>query len=135
MKKLKLISTLIVAGLITMSMGFPTDLMNGRITDESEKENCLFATVSNVVVMTTVEFGKTNMRKKPIQELPTFHATEYSDITVKLFDPKGLLIMTQQISMDDFLASNEKSSLPNGSTFVMFHESTAYYFLEAGLMN
>jgi hypothetical protein len=134
MKKLKLILVLTVIGFITMSMGFPADLTNERIRDESEKKDCLLETESNVVVMSPAESGTTYTQTKPIHNLSILPA-DYSVMTVKVFNSKGLLVMMQKISRDDFLASNENLALPKGSAFVMLHESTAYYFLEAGLMN
>jgi hypothetical protein len=135
MKKLKLISALAVTGFITMSMGFPTDLTNGRITNKKEKKTC--GTISRVVVMATAHPGRQikNIEEKPVQELSISLTSEYSTITVKVFDAKGTLITKQKVSIEEFLGTSEQLSLPTGSTFVMFHEGIAYYFLEAGQMN
>jgi hypothetical protein len=132
MKKLESIFALLATGFITMSMGFPTDLMQERIISEKDKETCPFATVSNIVVRTTAELCKKNIETESIEELSI--PSGNSVITVKVFDAKGVMVMKQQVSMDEFLGSSENLFLPAGSDFVMFHESTAYYFLEAGLI-
>jgi hypothetical protein len=135
MKKLKLILALSVTGLITMSMGFPTDLASGRITDKNETKPCPSVVESSVVVLTNANPVKKagNPETTPIQpfSLPSKNLT----IIVKVFDARGKLVMTQQVDMEDFLRKSEKIFLPAGSTFVMLHESIAYYFLEAGLLN
>ena len=135
MKKLKLILALSVTGFITMSMGFPTDLTNGRITDENEKKTC--ATVSEVVVMAIAHPGRKvrNRGERPVQELLLPPTADYSIITVKVFDAQGTLVSKQLMSIDEFLGRSEELSLPAGSSFVMLHEGIAYYFRETDRKN
>jgi hypothetical protein len=134
MKKLKLIFALSITGFIAMSMGFPTDLTNDRIIDKNKKKTCA---TSHVVVMAAAHPGRqvNNVKKKPVYELSFPLASDYSTIIVKVFNAKGKLLTKQQVSSNEFLERSKELSLPTGSTFVMFHEGIAYYFLETGLKN
>ena len=131
MKTIKLFSLLVATGFLTMSMGFPTDLADTRINKEAEACNeAIVTTVSEikpgkVVMVDAVE-------DEPVEAMPMY-AIKSDKITVKVFDVKGALVLNQEVNMNDFLAKNNKVNLPGGSTFVMFHANTAYYFLEAGL--
>ena len=137
MKTLKLFSLLVVTGFLTMSMGFPTDLTTGK--NGQEKKSNTDPKKSHVV-MAAADVNKNNAidaiaEDEPAQALSMPGLSNISKITVKVFDVKGSLIMKQEVSMDEFLSKSKAVSLPNGSTFVMFHENTAYYFLETGLLN
>jgi hypothetical protein len=130
MKTIKLFSLLVATGFITMSMGFPTNLTekgkdnkectSARVVKVAEKKP------AKVVLVDTVE-------EDPAQFNTPAFASKSDKITVKVFDTKGALVLNQEVSMNEFLAKDKKASLPAGSTFVMFHANTAYYFLEAGL--
>jgi hypothetical protein len=53
------------------------------------------------------------------------------DIYLKLFDKKGNLLLVENIKLEEFLNKNYSSlHLPKGSTFVMFHGNTAYYYID-----
>jgi hypothetical protein len=128
MKTIRLFSLLVATGFITMSMGFPT-----KLTEKANLERTSARVVrvvekkpAKVVLVDTVE-------EDPAQFNTPAFASKSDKITVKVFDTKGALVLNQQVSMNEFLAKDKKASLPAGSTFVMFHANTAYYFLEAGL--
>jgi hypothetical protein len=133
MKTIKLFSLLVATGFITMSMGFPTDLTEkGKDKDVNGCQEARVVTVADkkpakVVLVDTVEEDPAQISNMPML------ASKTDKITVKVFDVKGALVLNQEVSMNEFLAKDKKASLPNGSTFVMFHANTAYYFLEAGL--
>jgi hypothetical protein len=118
---------------MTMSMGFPTDLTEkGKDKGADPCKEARVVKVSEtkpakVVLVETIE-------EDPAQAagMPMF-TTQSDKISVKVFDAKGALVLNQQVSMSEFLSKDKKASLPSGSTFVMFHANTAYYFLEAGL--
>jgi hypothetical protein len=125
MKTIKLFSLLATSALLTMSMGFPTELTEVEATKKSE-----------VKIMTVSEAkpGKALLveavEDEPILESIPLTST-FDKITVKVFDVKGALVLTKQVAMNDFLANNKQIELAGNCTFVMFHANTAYYFLEA----
>jgi hypothetical protein len=131
MKTIKLFSLLAATGILTMSMGFPTNLTEkgkdvetcteARVVDVPKKKP------AKVVLVDTIEEDPALATTMPM------FAASADKITVKVFDAKGALVLNELVSMTDFLAKEKKASLPAGSTFVMFHANTAYYFLEAGL--
>lgn len=133
MKTIKLLSLLATTGLLTMSMGFPTDLTErGKNKDA---KGCTEARVIEVAEKNPAKVVLVDMvEEDPAQAnaMPMF-AAHADKITVKVFDAKGALVLNEEVSMNELLAKDKKASLPNASTFVMFHANTAYYFLEAGL--
>ena len=137
MKTLKLFSLLVVTGFVTMSMGFPTDL--ATVKSNGKKSPCQSSNPSHVVMLAKADINKgaaiETVEDEPVQEINTPMLPANSKITVKVFDVKGSLVMKQEVTMDEFLRKSKTVSLPNGSTFVMFYENTAYYFLETGLPN
>ena len=134
MKTIKLFSLLAATGFLTMSMGFPTDLTEkgkAKKTNDCQEASIVRVTEkkpAKVVLVDTVE-------EDPAQVNMPMFATKSDKISVKVFDIKGALVLNQEVSMNEFLAKDKKAALPAGSTFVMFHANTAYYFLEAGLAN
>jgi hypothetical protein len=129
MKTLKLLSVLFMTGLLTMSMGFPTDLADKNKKEKKSAEaKRIEKKKPGIRVIELVE-------EEPVQALSMLVSSSTSKITVKVFDVKGVLVMKEEVSMNDFLSKNEKFALPSGSTFVMFHQNTAYYFMETGLLN
>jgi hypothetical protein len=134
MKTMKLFSLLVVTGFVTMSMGFPTDL--AAVKSNAKKSPCQSSTPSHVVMLAKADISKDKgiemVEEEPVQEMNMPVLPSNSKITVKVFDVKGSLVMNQQVTMDEFLSKSKTISLPTGSTFVMFYENTAYYFLETG---
>jgi hypothetical protein len=53
-------------------------------------------------------------------------------VTVKVFDAKGKVIMEKQVQIESIFNKNYSlEELPKGSIFVMLHDSTVYYFKES----
>lgn len=131
MKTIKLLSLLAATGLLTMSMGFPTDL--AEVTTNKKADAC---TEAKVLTISEVKPGKAVL-VEAVEEEPVLEAMplviKTDKITVKVFDVKGALVSNQEVNMNDFLSKSKQINLPGSSTFVMFHANTAYYFLEAGL--
>ena len=51
-----------------------------------------------------------------------------SHVLVKLFNAGGELVGQQTVTMSEFMADDfTRNCLPDGTTFVMFHGSIAYY--------
>ncbi len=134
MKTIKLFSLLAATGLLTMSMGFPTDLAEVKASKKAVA--CNEATEAKVVTVSEVKPGKAvvveAVEDEPVQASMPLYATTTDKITVKVFDVKGDLVLKQEVAMNEFLGKNKQIDLPGNSTFVMFHANTAYYFLEAG---
>jgi hypothetical protein len=133
MKTIKLFSLLAATGFLTMSMGFPTNLTEKGKSREAE--GCTEARVVNIPEKKPARVVPADMvEEDPAQAvtMPGF-AADSGKITLKVFNTQGALVLNEQVSMHAFLARDKKASLPAGSTFVMFHANTAYYFLEAGL--
>jgi uncharacterized membrane protein len=130
MKTIKVFSLLAATSLLTMSMGFPTDLAEVKATKKADtRPEAKLRTVAEVtpgkalVVEAVVE-------DEPVQQSMPMYATS-DKITVKVFDVKGALVLKQEVAMNEFLGQNKQIDLAGKSTFVMFHANTAYYFLEA----
>ena len=125
MKTIKLFSLLATSALLTMSMGFPTEVAQVKATKKSE---------AKVMTVPEVKPNKTVLveavEEEPVLE-PILLSTSFDKITVKVFDVKGALVLTKKVAMNEFLAKNKQIELEANSTFVMFHANTAYYFLEA----
>lgn len=125
MKTIRIFFSLLLAGVTTMSMGFPAELTytTNRLAEqpvkEANSENTKKAAALDVV------------EDEPVLE--TSVPTAERAITVKVFDVKGSLLMQKKVSMDEFLSKSVKVGLPSNTTFVMYHQNTAYYFMETGL--
>jgi hypothetical protein len=83
------------------------------------------------------KLDKTSKDKQPRQKspevvtMPGQAVPSLKDIYLKLFDKKGNLLLIENIEVEEFLSKNYPSeNLPEGSTFVMFHGNTAYYYIE-----
>lgn len=132
MKTIKLFSLLAATGFLTMSMGFPINLTENKKDKAADacKEVVVVKAIetkpAKVVLVDVVEEDPTQASSMPMT------ANSSGKITVKVFDIKGALVLNQEVNLNEFLAKDKKASLTNGSTFVMFHANTAYYFLEAG---
>jgi len=51
-----------------------------------------------------------------------------NEVLVQLFDATGELVTAKKVSMAEFMDSHfTRKHLPEGSTFVMYHQHTAYY--------
>ena len=51
-----------------------------------------------------------------------------NEVLVKLFNADGELVFLQSVTMAEFMAGNfTRNCLPDGTTFVMFHDKIAYY--------
>ncbi len=129
MKTLKLFSILFLTGLLTMSMGFPTDLADKNKKEKKSATETKHKARKNPGAIKAFDV----IEEEPVQALSMLVSSNTSRITVKVFDVKGMLVMKEEVNMNDFLSKSKKFALPNGSTFVMFHQNTAYYFLETGL--
>ena len=125
MKTLKLFSLSIVTGLLTMSMGFPTEVAS-KLTILEEKPGTVVRTAQGSTIVDVVE-------EEPILEayLPSA-PVDANTILVKIFDIQGSLVMQKSFTIEEFLTRGVKTSLPANSIFVMYDHNTAYYFLEAG---
>jgi hypothetical protein len=125
MKTLKLFSLSVITGLLTMSIGFPTEVAS-KLTILEEKPGTVVRTANRSTIVEEVE-------EEPVLEayLPVAPA-DMNTIAVKVFDVQGSLVMQKQIPIEEFLTRGAKTVLPAHSTFVMYHNGTAYYFLEAG---
>ena len=124
MKTFKLFSLSIITGLLTMSMGFPTELARRTIILD-EKPGTVVRTANGSTIVDVVE-------EEPILEayLPSAPA-DANTIMVKVFDVQGSLVMQKSFTIEEFLTRGVKTSLPANSIFVMYDHNTAYYFLEA----
>lgn len=125
MKTLKLFSLSIITGLLTMSMGFPAEVTSKLIILE-EKPGTMVKTVNGSTIVDVVE-------EEPVLEayMPVAPANQ-NTMVVKVFDAKGTQVIRKQISKDEFLSKGAKAHLPANTTFVMYDNNTAYYFLETG---
>lgn len=125
MKTIKLFSILATSALLTMSMGFPTEVAQVKATAHRE---------ANVMPVSEAKPGKAllleTVEDEPVSEPISFY-TSADKIIVKVFDVKGALVLTKQVAISEFLANNKQIELAGKSTFVMYHANTAYYFSEA----
>lgn len=59
---------------------------------------------------------------------PQVRSAAASQVLVKLFNAGGELVGQQTVTMAEFMAGDfTRNCLPDGTTFIMFHGSIAYY--------
>ncbi len=64
-------------------------------------------------------------KRKPVRTQP---AAPAGVVQVKLFGSRGELLSSQEVSLKEFMSDHfTRECLPEGTTFVMYHEHTAYY--------
>jgi hypothetical protein len=149
MKTLKLFPIFMLLSVLSMGMGFPDIISDKdmaqiqanrrqRVKKAAQTEKVVCPAQAEVKVANKSEQPKeakassTNKANKEAESNFIYQAaTSLNNIAVKVFDIKGNLLLKQQIRMEDFLSSELSADLlPQGSTFVMFHGNTAYYFLD-----
>jgi hypothetical protein len=101
MKTLKLFSLLIITGFITMSMGFPIDIANGK---NKQGKTPAHTNANKSTAMQAVK------AEEPIQQFTKLLFSTTSSITVKVFDVKGALVMKEEVTMDEFLGKSKKAN-------------------------
>ncbi|QHT66287.1 hypothetical protein GXP67_06250 [Rhodocytophaga rosea] len=149
MKTLRLFPIFMLLSMLSMGMGFPDIISDKDMAEiqanrrqkvkkaaQTEKSVCPDkADVKVVKQSEQPEDNKVRSTNKANKEAESnfIHqaATSLNNIAVKVFDIKGNLLLKEQMRMEDFLSSELSADLlPQGSTFVMFHGNTAYYFLD-----
>jgi hypothetical protein len=126
-----------------MGMGFPDIIIERdlpKMAKRKEVKKPVTAKASTTCTREAVyctKLDKASKAKQPRQKLPEVVSmpgqavASLKDIYLKLFDKKGNLLLIENIKVEEFLSRNYPSeNLPEGSTFVMFHGNTAYYYIE-----
>jgi len=150
MKTLTFFSLFMLLSLLSMGMGFPDIISDKDIAEiqANRKLKTKKAVKTEMVACSgqvQMAASKKSEASKPAKEtcenganqeaelgFINQAATSLNNIALKVFDVKGNLLMKQQIRMEDFFSTDYSIALlPQGSTFVMFHGNTAYYFLDA----
>jgi len=117
----KIISILIIV-LVGFSAYTASALDNGKADKGKRKKN---RTNSASLVQNVVE-------EDPIFATASDITSADNKVTVKVFDITGKLILEKKVQIENILNSKTRmEELPKNSVFVMFHQNTAYYFLEA----
>jgi hypothetical protein len=150
MKALKFLSVAAVIAMMSTGMGFPTDI-TGKGKGNTRKSTCRTEVQTEVQVQEPEEqvqepevamvyrasddpfmLAMNVAEEVPAEDglVPVMPSTAPEVITLKVFNVKGQLVMSRQVNIGDFLARSSTAYLPQGITFVMFHDQTAYYFLE-----
>jgi hypothetical protein len=125
---------------LSMGMGFPDIIIEKdlpRVAKRKEVKttsapkaasSCTQQAVSKADNRTKT--NGTQQKKSPKVNCLSAVAT-LKDIYLKLFDKKGNLLLIENIKVEEFLSKHYASeNLPQGSTFVMFHGNTAYFYIE-----
>jgi hypothetical protein len=128
-----------------MGMGFPDiiiekDLPRVAKHKEVRKTAARAANTHTRDAVYCTQLEKTTKTKKPQQKAPEAASisgqvvASLKEIYLKLFDKKGNLLLIENIKVEEFLSKKYPSEiLPEGSTFVMFHGNTAYYYIEKSI--
>lgn len=70
--------------------------------------------------------------EEPVISLVNPAAQANAQVTVKVFDIKGKIVMEKKVQMESIFNKNYTlEDLPKGSIFVMLHDNTVYYFKES----
>lgn len=149
MKTLKLFSLFMLLSILSMGMGFPDIISDKDIAEmqanrklkkqkavKTEMMACsgkmyVSAAAKAEIPQKTQAICTNEANKEAESNFICQAATSLNNIALKVFDVKGNLLMKEQVRMEEFLSSNFSAALlPEGSTFVMFHGNTAYYFVD-----
>jgi hypothetical protein len=142
MKKLQLFVYGTLLCVLSMGMGFPDIIMEKdmpRVAKhrENKKESVKAGKVTSRSEVFCTQAEKPSATRQTQQSsaqtaccfAPAIFTLK--DIYLKLFDKKGNLLLVEYMKLEDFLDKNNASLyLPEGSTFVMFHGNTAYYYID-----
>lgn len=136
--KLQLFSLATVLSVMGTGMGFPTKLADGGKTEAKKISSTCQKTVITAPKVTKGDPTFVAMAEEDPEQgmdLPTLKSLATNTITLKVFDVKGQVVLEKEVNMDEMLGKRKEAQLPKGSTFIMFHNNIAYYFLDADLAN
>ena len=116
----KILSVVMITFLSISAFAYTTD--NGKLDKGKKKKG---RTSSTALALNIVE-------EDPIFAFAGDMSTIDNQVTVKVFDITGKIVMEKKVKIENIFNSKGKlEELPKNSVFVMFHQNTAYYFLES----
>jgi hypothetical protein len=131
--KQKTIMKKILSILIIMVLGLSIDTfaaVNNDLADKGKRKK------GRNNASSKAEFAQIVVEDEPIDfySLASDITSADNKVTVKVFDITGKVVMEKQVKIESFLNSKSRmDELTGKSVFVMYHQNTAYYFLEKGV--
>lgn len=131
---------LFVLGIFSFNVAMAENIHDDeKLKKGKKKEATSFEHASNCASAIALKEIRPSFIWEEVEDEPVYDAAVVNSmlkdkandlITVKVFDEKGNLVDEEKISIHELMSTNfAANKLPVNSSFLMYHENTAYYII------